>query len=164
MVEPVLHTIVEATTKRGMVKVREASAADIPVMMDLERHAAMAGHWRKQDYLRIFNGAKSRLSMVLEEDGNALAFIVVANVGAEWELENIAVAAEARRRGLGTRLMTEFMDVARGRGAESVFLEVRESNRAARALYEKWAFVETGRRRGYYSEPAEDAVIYRFDF
>jgi [ribosomal protein S18]-alanine N-acetyltransferase len=93
-----------------------------------------------------------------------LGFIVVGNVGAEWELENIAVAANARRRGLAARLMNEFMDVARGRGADNIFLEVRESNHAARALYNKWAFVETGRRKNYYSEPVEDAVVYRFEF
>ena len=50
------------------------------------------------------------------------------------------------------------------RGAGAVFLEVRESNRAARALYEKWAFLESGRRRGYYKDPEEDAILYRLDF
>ena len=49
-------------------------------------------------------------------------------------------------------------------GAAAVFLEVRESNRAARALYEKWAFLESGRRRGYYKDPEEDAILYRIDF
>ena len=50
------------------------------------------------------------------------------------------------------------------RGAKAVFLEVRESNYAARALYEKWAFVESGRRRRYYQDPNEDAILYRIDF
>ena len=75
-------------------------------------------------------------------------------VGEEWEIENIAVAGSARRRGLGTRLLGELLDMARAKGAAAVFLEVRESNQAARALYEKWAFLESGRRRGYYRDPA----------
>jgi ribosomal-protein-alanine N-acetyltransferase len=45
-----------------------------------------------------------------------------------------------------------------------VYLEVRESNRAARSLYVKCAFIESGHRKSYYSEPEEDAVLYRLDF
>ena len=85
-------------------------------------------------------------------------------VAEEWEIENIAIAGSARRRGLGTRLLGELLDLARAKGAEAVFLEVRESNRVARALYEKWAFLESGRRRRYYKDPEEDAILYRIDF
>ena len=85
------------------------------------------------------------------------------SVAEEWEIENIAVADSARRRGLGTRLLGEILDLARASGAAAVFLEVRESNRAARALYEKWAFLESGSRCGYYADPQEDAILYRLD-
>jgi ribosomal-protein-alanine N-acetyltransferase len=61
-------------------------------------------------------------------------------------------------------LLSELLDIARGGGAKAIFLEVRESNQAARALYEKWAFLESGRRRRYYQEPDEDAILYRIDF
>jgi len=54
--------------------------------------------------------------------------------------------------------------VARAKGAQSIFLEVRESNQAARSLYEKWAFVESGRRIRYYQNPQEDAIAYRHSF
>ena len=60
--------------------------------------------------------------------------------------------------------MGEFLNLARRQGALAVFLEVRESNRAARALYEKWAFVENDRRKRYYSNPEEDAIVYRLAF
>ena len=80
-----------------------------------------------------------------------LGFIAGRAVGEEWEIENIAVAGPARRRGLGTRLLGEFLDLARDRGAEAVFLEVRESNLAARRLYEKWAFVGTWSTQGLLS-------------
>jgi len=52
--------------------------------------------------------------------------------------------------------------MVRAEGAESIFLEVRESNLAARSFYQDSAFVESGRRKGYYSDPQEDAVVYRF--
>ena len=99
--------------------------------------------------------------MVIEEQCVVQGFLVGRAVEGEWEIENIAVAGPARRRGLGTRLVGEFLDLARKQGAQAVFLEVRESNRAARALYEKWAFVEAGRRAHYYRQPEEDAVAYR---
>jgi ribosomal-protein-alanine N-acetyltransferase len=85
-------------------------------------------------------------------------------VGTEWEIENIAVAGPARRRGLGTRLLAELLKRVHKAGAHNVFLEVRESNRAARELYQEWAFVESGRRKAYYHAPDEDAVLYRFSF
>jgi len=65
---------------------------------------------------------------------------------------------------MGTRLLGEFLDRAKVAGAEMVFLEVRESNHAARALYEKWAFVQSGRRKGYYCVPEEDAITYYLYF
>ena len=133
-------------------------------MLALERHAATAAHWREDDYDRIFAApdGTTRTALVIEEE-QVVGFIVARAIGEEWEIENVAVAGQARRRGLGTRLLGELLDLARTRGARSVFLEVRESNVAARALYEKWAFVESGRRKAYYQGPEEDALIYKFD-
>lgn len=147
------------------MRIRPATAADIPDMMALEAHAVTAAHWRGEDYFRIFAAhSPRRAALVIEEDAQVCGFLVALSTGAEWEIENIAVAGPARRRGLGTRMLGEFLDLARAEGASSVWLEVRESNAAARSLYEKWAFVESGRRPAYYSDPAEDAVIYRFTY
>ncbi|HEV8385347.1 MAG TPA: ribosomal protein S18-alanine N-acetyltransferase [Candidatus Acidoferrales bacterium] len=147
------------------MKVRPATPADIPAMLALERHAATAAHWREDDYGRIFAASEGTIHVVLViEEEQVVGFIVARTIGDEWEIENVAVAGQARRRGLGTRLLGEFLDLARNSGARAVFLEVRESNLAARALYEKWAFVENGRRKGYYRDPEEDALIYKFDF
>ncbi|MFZ0804404.1 MAG: GNAT family N-acetyltransferase, partial [Terriglobales bacterium] len=62
------------------------------------------------------------------------------------------------------RLLGEFLSRARSRGATAVFLEVRQSNSAARHLYEKWAFRESGLRPAYYRNPDEAAIAYRLDF
>jgi ribosomal-protein-alanine N-acetyltransferase len=105
-----------------------------------------------------------RTALIIEDESGLQGFVIARVVGREWEIENIAVAGPARRRGLGTRLLGELLDQARDRGADAVFLEVRESNRAARALYEKWAFLESGRRRGYYKDQDEDAIVYRLGF
>jgi ribosomal-protein-alanine N-acetyltransferase len=147
------------------MRIRVATPADIPTMMTLERHAATSAHWSAEQYQSVFsNDVPSRVVLVLEDEADVQGFVAGRAVGEEWEIENIAVAGPSRRRGLGTRLLGEFLDLARDRGAEAVFLEVRESNFAARRLYEKWVFVETGRRKGYYREPEEDAIVYRLGF
>ena len=145
--------------------VRRATRADIPDLMVLETRAATAAHWTTKQYEAVFSSeVSSRVVLILEDKSGVQGFIVGRAVGEEWEIENIAVAGPARRIGRGTRLLGEFLDLARGRGAQAVFLEVRESNQAARRLYEKWAFIEAGRRKHYYREPKEDAIVYRLGF
>jgi [ribosomal protein S18]-alanine N-acetyltransferase len=131
-------------------------------MIALEKHSATAAHWTPQQYENTLAGG--RVAFVLEEDSVVHGFLFGRRLDTEWEIENVAVAGPARRRGLGTRLVGEFVKLARSRGAQTVYLEVRESNRAARLLYEKWAFVESGRRKRYYRDPDEDAVLYQLDF
>jgi ribosomal-protein-alanine N-acetyltransferase len=142
------------------MRIRLATPADTPTMMMLAKLAATAAQWSAEQYLAVFAG-ESRVALVLEEEAGVQGFIAGRVVGEEWEIENIAVAGPVRRRGLGTRLLGEFLDMARGRGAEAVFLEVRESNLEARQFYEKWAFLQTGRRKDYYRDPEEDAIVYR---
>jgi len=100
---------------------------------------------------------------LVAQDANAVprAFVLFQVVLDQCEILNIAVDRSARRRGLGARLLQQALQVARARGAQSCFLEVRESNRAARQLYRAAGFVEQGRRKGYYrlGATSEDAVL-----
>jgi ribosomal-protein-alanine N-acetyltransferase len=93
-----------------------------------------------------------------------VGFIVGRQLDDEWEIENIAVTGTARRHGLGSRLVGELLSLVRSHGGKSVLLEVRESNGAARSLYEKWGFLEVGRRKMYYQNPPEDALVLKFKF
>jgi ribosomal-protein-alanine N-acetyltransferase len=87
---------------------------------------------------------------------------VIARCGIDdWEIENIVVAQERRRHGVGGALVQEMLQKALQAGATAVSLEVRESNRPARVLYEKLGFSEAGRRRDYYRNPSEDALLLR---
>lgn len=147
------------------LSLRPATPADLPAMMALEKHSATAAHWSAEQYEALFRPSKpDRIALLLQEESNLQGFVSARVVEGEWEIENIAIAGPARRRGLGTRLLGELLDLARAQDARAVFLEVRESNRAARALYEKWAFVESGRRPKYYQDPEEDAILYRLGF
>lgn len=81
------------------------------------------------------------------QDGFALGRAVVD----EAELLTLCVVPEARRRGIATRLLTDFEAAARLRGARHLHLEVAEDNGAARALYASGGWQENGRRSGYYT-------------
>jgi ribosomal-protein-alanine N-acetyltransferase len=160
------------------VRVRPAEPADLPRLVEIASHSVTAAQWNQAEYLKLFSPddpkaqpevepqikTQSRTALVVEQSGSVVGFIVGRQVADEWEIENIAVTGAARRCGLGSRLVGEFLDLVRGRGGKAVFLEVRESNRAARSLYEKWAFLEVGRRKMYYQDPAEDALLLKFIF
>ena len=84
---------------------------------------------------------------LLEEPGG---FLMGQAIAGEAEILTLAVAPEARRHGLGRRLVSAFLTEAAARGAESAFLEVSTVNAAAIALYEASGFTKAGLRRGYY--------------
>jgi ribosomal-protein-alanine acetyltransferase len=149
-----------------MVRVRPAVSSDLPRLVAIAGHSVTAAQWKQNDYVKLFTpeSQHERTALVVEQDGAVVGFIVGRRIDHEWEIENIAVSGPARRNGLGSRLLGEFLNVVRKFGGSDVFLEVRESNAPARALYEKWAFVESGWRKSYYDGPAEDALILRFSF
>jgi len=121
--------------------------------------------WTREHYLVLTKRHNDRRhALVIEEDGEVGGFIIGSKIGDEWEIENIAVKPDARRRGLGSHMVGEFINLANVMGAKAIYLEVRESNHAAKALYEKWAFTEEGRRKGYYKDPVEDALVLKFSF
>lgn len=93
-------------------------------------------------------------------------FLLGRAVAGEAELLTLAVAPEARRRGLGRKLVARFLYQAQLRGAERAFLEVAADNRAAIALYESSGFRQAGTRRGYYRSPTGvriDALVLARD-
>jgi [ribosomal protein S18]-alanine N-acetyltransferase len=145
-----------------MIRVRRAGAADVPQMIEIAGRSATAAQWSDRQYEQVFSS--DRLVLVIEEKDQIAGFIAGRGAASEWEIENLAVTGAARRRGLGSRLITEFLHHIRCNGGREVFLEVRESNHGARAFYAKWAFIEAGRRKSYYHDPQEDALVLRFSF
>ena len=98
---------------------------------------------------------------IAEREGELAAYAVLAVSAGEAHLLNLTVAPAWQRRGIGAELTAFLAKVARDYGAEKIFLEVRPSNGAARALYARAGFAETGLRRGYYpaGRGREDAVV-----
>jgi ribosomal-protein-alanine N-acetyltransferase len=140
-------------------------------MLALEQHCSTAAHWTKQQYqlsIQSSDEAFRRLVLVAQpaspsENGSAgiLGFLVARRLGSEWELENIVVSEMFQRGGIGTRLLEELLLQTRESGGDALFLEVRESNTAARSLYEQVGFQPAGRRKSYYQDPQEDGILYR---
>ncbi len=144
--------------------------------MALERQIGHAAHWSPRQYEDLFaktEAPSNRFAWIAETNPgepaqsastlsiDVLGFMVAHRIDDEWELENIAVARAARRQGVAVRLLAELIVQARCERGNAIILEVRESNDAARALYCKLGFVETGLRKSYYSEPAEAAILCR---
>jgi len=144
--------------------IRPATSVDIRAIKTLEQHSATVAHWKPEQYEHLFRTSSQRTVLVIEDSSNQRVegFLVARDSGGEWEIENIVVWHQ--RHGLGTHLLSEFLNHARRRGAAAIFLEVRESNLAARALYQKLRFEKNGRRKSYYRDPEEDAILYRLQF
>lgn len=142
------------------ITIRGGTAADLERVMEIAAQSDTAGHWRREDYENIFSS--SRTLLVAEEGNRIVGFLIAHDIAGEWELENIAVAGESRRRGIGRELLESLLRAARSNATQCVLLEVRESNIAARKLYERRGFQQYGRRKSYYVNPSEDAVLYRF--
>ena len=152
------------TAGRSGVVVRPATRADLDRVVAIER-AAFSDPWTLDAFAALL--ANPRVLFAVAEgtpDGGGagvVGYVVAWFVVDEAEVANVAVALEARGRGIGARLLDEAIHVARREGAAAVYLEVRDSNAAARALYASRGFVEVGRRRRYYRRPVEDALVMR---
>jgi ribosomal-protein-alanine N-acetyltransferase len=148
-------------TEKGITTpLRLALPADLPSIIALEREVPGLVHWSEQIYAAVFNlSAPDRNLWVITQDGNLQAFLVARFGATECELENLVVAESQRRRGLASELLRTLIASARERNLDRILLEVRESNQVARALYAKLGFQESGRRKGYYSQPPEDAIV-----
>jgi [ribosomal protein S18]-alanine N-acetyltransferase len=142
------------------MNIRPAIEADLAQLVAISDAAEGAAHWSRQQWLDIFHSQiPARVAWTAWSAEQAVGFLVVQCGGAEWELENIAVLPSFRRRGVGAALLSTLLAEARRQHAERILLEVRASNQSAIRLYRQAGFQLLGRRRGYYQNPAEDALI-----
>ncbi len=138
--------------------VRALNGADALAIAMVESACPDAAQWGIGGYAHLDSGEISGFGV--EQEGSLLAIIVVRIVASEIEILNLAVNPRNRREGLASQLLFAAIASGRKRGASLGFLEVRESNAAARAFYQSHGFQETGRRKFYYSHPYEDALVF----
>jgi ribosomal-protein-alanine N-acetyltransferase len=99
--------------------------------------------------------------LVAEQGGAIIGYVIARHALDEAEILNLGVVPTRQRHGVGRNLVQRMLAQLRQWGVATVFLEVRESNSAARRLYGALGFAQVGRRRNYYRLPTEDAVVLR---
>lgn len=137
-------------------EIREANALDIAEIAALEVDC-FSFPWSAADFEKMITAPERTLLVAEDAGGDFLGYIGAYTVAGETDISTVAVLPSARGRGVGHALVSALS----ARLGGDIFLEVRRSNAAARALYEKCGFVPIGERKNYYTAPREDAVLYR---
>jgi ribosomal-protein-alanine N-acetyltransferase len=154
-------TDVTSSEPRAPIVLRPARDADIDAVLEIE-HSSFGDPWNRSAFVELLDDP--RVAFLIADAGGAVRGYVVAwFVLDEGEIGNLAVASETRRHGVGAQLLDGAIAAVRKSDVDTLYLEVRDSNAAARALYASRGFVEVGRRRDYYRRPKEDALVLRLD-
>ncbi|HWF83371.1 MAG TPA: ribosomal protein S18-alanine N-acetyltransferase [Vicinamibacterales bacterium] len=136
-----------------------ASPADIDAILAIEE-ASFTNPWTRAMYLaELENPDVSYCFLAKDPEGAVAGFCSFWRVLDELHINNLAVSPEHRRRGVASALLMHVLREGAARGATRATLEVRRSNEQARALYERFGFAVAGVRRGYYTNPREDALV-----
>ncbi|MHB8111804.1 MAG: ribosomal protein S18-alanine N-acetyltransferase [Syntrophorhabdaceae bacterium] len=138
---------------------RSMTTDDIGPVLEIERLSFIAP-WTEGMFRQTLASPITK-SLTLTFDDITVGYIIFYHAGIEMHIMNIAVHPSYRRRGIGFEMMSRILGIARQYSVEECFLEVRESNMSARRLYEKIGFTPAGRRKGYYTETNEDAIVMK---
>jgi [ribosomal protein S18]-alanine N-acetyltransferase len=140
---------------------RPAAEDDLNDIVQIER-TSFADPWTEESFRRLLAGHSAIFRVVgFPADQSVAGYVIAFAIGDDAELLNIAVHPRQRGKGLAGQMLDAVLIELAGRGVRNAFLEVRESNDAARSLYRSRGFTEIGRRRNYYRRPVEDALVMR---
>ena len=139
--------------------IRQAKLYDVPALSRIEQEA-FESPWSAEEITKDITSKDGSIYVaVIESDGEKAGYAEMRMVAGEAQIYNIVIDKAFRGRGLGEMLLRHLIDRAEELSCSLVTLEVRGGNEAAMELYHKLGFREVGRRRGYYSKGAEDAVL-----
>jgi [ribosomal protein S18]-alanine N-acetyltransferase len=136
--------------------IRRLTYADLPQVIAIERRA-FPTPWSLAMFVLELS-KPSGICLAATREGKLIGYLVCSRYDTVWHLMNVAVDDRLVRQGVATALIERLLELADGPG-EQFTLEVRTSNDAAIELYEKFGFRSAGRRRGYYHDNREDALI-----
>ena len=154
-----MHTPGEKNWDPQAVTIRRMAASDASAALFLLEESPEASMWSRES---LEQSALQWIAWVAEIDGNVVGFLTGRPAADEFEILNLAVAQKFRRAGIATKLIKVAIDPAHSAGVTQIFLEVRASNFSGIALYEHLSFQVCGRRKNYYRNPTEDAVLLIF--
>ena len=139
------------------LKIRDFRSSDAVRISEILRDSTEAALWPPESYAKLA-ASPGGVFLVCEAHAQLIGFLAARQVADEAEILNIAVHRDFRRKGVASALLLAALDKFRQSAIARVFLELRESNLPARALYDRHGFISFGRRKSYYSDPAEDAL------
>ena len=139
------------------------TAARLPQIAALERVCFPTDPWSEELFRDALDNPHTAILLAEGEDGAILGYAVLSVILDEGNLDNIAVAPDARRRGVADALLGALTGFGREH-LSVLMLEARASNAPAIALYEKHGFAAVGRRKNYYDAPKEDAILMTLEF
>jgi ribosomal-protein-alanine N-acetyltransferase len=139
------------------LKIERMTLADIPEVVKIERES-FSDPWEVESFLLDLKN-KNAYPLVAKIEGKVIGYTSLWIVEDEMDIANIAVAPEQRSQGMGKKLMQHILDLAKEKKCKKVSLDVRESNSSALKLYKSFGFEKKGRRKKYYQNPPEDALI-----
>jgi ribosomal-protein-alanine N-acetyltransferase len=148
--------ITTRATRAGELELRKLTYADLPQVIAIERRAFPTPWSLAMFVLELSKPSGICLIGLLE--GRIVGYLVCSRYDTVWHVMNVAVDDRLRRSGIAGRMLERLFELA-DRPNEQYTLEVRTSNEAAIKLYERYAFRTAGRRRGYYHDNREDALI-----
>lgn len=140
-----------------MIVIRTMSERDSSAVWELEKKC-FSVPWSEESIRAMFS-EKGYWNLTAMDDGSLIGYIGMKAVLDEADITNVAVDPDRRRQGIGKMLLRELLAKAGELGIRRIFLEVRVSNTAARALYEQAGFRTVDGRKNYYEKPKEDAYI-----
>lgn len=138
--------------------IRKMTVDDVSAVIDLDQKS-FSLPWPERSFRFELTDNPASRCWVAELDGRVVGMIVVWLIVDEAHIATLATHPDHRRQGIGRRLLTHALRYIRQDGARSSFLEVRESNLAAQEMYRKFGYEATGRRRRYYRDNDEDAIL-----
>ncbi len=138
------------------LEIRRLTYADLPQVIAIERRA-FPTPWSLAMFVLELS-KPSGICMAALREGRIVGYLICSRYDTVWHVMNVAVDVELRREGIASALLERLFEQA-DRAGEQYTLEVRASNLAAMALYEKFGFRHAGLRRGYYHDNQEDALI-----
>lgn len=140
------------------VYVRKMTLEDVPVVVQLDQ-MSFSLPWPERSFRFELTDNPASRCRVAEVDGRVVGMIVAWLLVDEVHIATIATHPEYRRQGIASRLLSNILLHGIDEGAQSSFLEVRESNLAAQEMYKKFGYEVAGRRRHYYRDNNEDAIL-----
>ena len=138
--------------------IRKMMLEDIPAVVELDK-ISFSLPWPERSFRFEVNDNPVSRCWVADVDGRVIGMVVGWMLVDEIHIATIATHPDFRRQGIGRKLLSHTLQRASEEGAESSFLEVRESNLAAQEMYRQFGYEATGRRKRYYRDNDEDAIL-----